>query len=56
MTGYDVHIMLWHVDPLRGGGREIGDGTVALARQRHSNKRGRAFSVRSVPTYYKQDN
>jgi hypothetical protein len=47
---------LWHVDPLLGGDREIGNTTEAVARQRHANNRTTVCSARSVPRYYKQDN
>jgi hypothetical protein len=30
-------MILWHVDPLLGGDREIGDCIAAVARQRPSN-------------------
>jgi hypothetical protein len=39
-------LMMWHVDPLLGGGHKIGNRTVAYARQRPSNSsRGIVFSV-----------
>jgi hypothetical protein len=42
-------IMLWHVYTLLGGDWEIGDRTVAVARQRPLNSsRGMVFSVQSV--------
>jgi hypothetical protein len=49
--------ILWYVDPLLGGDREIGDCTVGVARQRPANnKRGMVFSARAVQRRYKQDN
>jgi hypothetical protein len=40
--------ILWHVDLLLGGHREIGDGTAAIARQRPANNnRGMVFAARS---------
>jgi hypothetical protein len=48
--------ILWHVDQLLGNDREISKYTVAVTRQWPVNsKRGKAFSVRSVPRCYKQD-
>jgi hypothetical protein len=46
---------LWHLDPLLGGVREIGDCTAAIARQRPANKNRGMLNVRSMPRCYKQD-
>jgi hypothetical protein len=44
-----VVIVLWHVDPLLGGEREIGDCTAAVARKRSANNnRGVVLSARSA--------
>jgi hypothetical protein len=41
--------IMWHVDPLLGGYREIGDHTAAMARQQPSNdNRGMVFSALSA--------
>jgi hypothetical protein len=47
--------IMWHVEPLLGKDGEIGDHTVAVARQRPLNSRGMVFSVRYVPKCYKHD-
>jgi hypothetical protein len=48
--------ILCHVDPLLGGGHEIGNCTAAATRQRPiSNNRGMVFSERSVPRCYNQN-
>jgi hypothetical protein len=40
---------MWHVDPLLGGGREIGYCTAAVARQKSANNsRGTVFSARTA--------
>jgi hypothetical protein len=44
--------ILWHVDPLLGNDREIGNNTTAVTRQRPVNGNGgTAFSVLSEPRY-----
>jgi hypothetical protein len=44
-----IKMILWHIDPLLGGNREIGDFTAAVARQRPANNnRVIVFSVRST--------
>jgi hypothetical protein len=55
-----IYIFLYgimcHVDPFLGNDREISNYTMAFTRQRSVNsKRGKVFSVRSVPICYKQD-
>jgi hypothetical protein len=63
-------IYVWHIDPLLGSDREIGDRTVAVARRRSRtttggwyllrgprrwhNNRRMMFTVRSVPRSYKE--
>jgi hypothetical protein len=50
IKNYMIHVILWHVDPLLGSDREIGDRTAAVAIQRlASNNRGMAFIARSTP-------
>jgi hypothetical protein len=39
-------MILWHVDPLLGSDREIGDCAAAVARQWPANNRGMVFSAR----------
>jgi hypothetical protein len=52
-----ITLILWHVDPLLGGDREVGDCTAAVARQRPANSnKGTVFSVRPVQRCCKQDN
>jgi hypothetical protein len=49
-------LILWHVDPLLGNDRVIGNYTTAITRRRPVNsKTGTVFSVRSLPRCYKQD-
>jgi hypothetical protein len=43
-----IYIYIWHVDPLLGANHEIGECTVAIARQRHANNRGMEFYTRSA--------
>jgi hypothetical protein len=49
--------ILWYVDSLLGGDREINYSAAVVARQRsarqHLNNRGTVFSVRSVLRCYK---
>jgi hypothetical protein len=48
--------ILWHVVPLLGNEREINDYTTSVTRQWPVNsKRGKVFSVQSVPRCYKLD-
>jgi hypothetical protein len=43
---FSLHfIILWHVDPLLGGDREIGDCAAAVARQSPANNRGMVISA-----------
>jgi hypothetical protein len=47
---------VWHVDPLLGKDHETNNKTTVVTKQRPVNSnRGIAFSVRSLPSYYKQD-
>jgi hypothetical protein len=43
-----ILLLLWHVDTLLGGDREICDYTAAVARKRPANHREMIFSVRSA--------
>jgi hypothetical protein len=46
--GHTFIIILWHVDPLLDGDREIGDRTAAVSRQRAADNRGMVFSTQSA--------
>jgi hypothetical protein len=41
-------LVLWHVDPLLGDNREIGDRTAGVAKQRPADNRGMVLSARSA--------
>jgi hypothetical protein len=63
-----ISFILWPVDMLLGGDREIGYCTAARkqnrgivfsarpVKQQLNSKRGTVFSASSVPRYYEQDN
>jgi hypothetical protein len=48
MSSHEYATILWHVDLLLGVDREVGDCTVAVARQQPVNNRGMVFSVQSA--------